>query len=80
MREILNYKIKPAWLKKEIIPLVLTMLAVALLEIWQDILLFGQEEVVGEFREIGLILLCWLVFFFILVNNPFKYNLSKLKK
>lgn len=49
------------WIKKEISPLILTIIFIFIIEIWQDVALFGVREIISESVELLLVVLAFIV-------------------
>lgn len=77
IRRLLYFKtlislLKLRWLKKELVPLIITVTVVFIIEIWQDVRLFGFREFFDEFLEFLLVILIFAVIISILSRH--KHN------
>jgi protein-S-isoprenylcysteine O-methyltransferase Ste14 len=53
--------IKPSWIKKELSSMLATIIVIFIIEIWQDVRLFGIGEIYDEFLELSLDILIFLL-------------------
>jgi len=72
IRRLLNLKayvpsLKFSWIKKEFFSLILTVIAIFIIEIWQDVALFGFRELFDEFLELSLVIMVFIVTIIIFV-------------
>jgi protein-S-isoprenylcysteine O-methyltransferase Ste14 len=73
---LLNFRsyiplLKFSWVKKEWPALTATVTAIFIIEIWQDVKLFGVEEFFDEFLEFFLIIIVFIAAIFILNHNKY---------
>ncbi|MEW6008739.1 MAG: isoprenylcysteine carboxylmethyltransferase family protein [Candidatus Omnitrophota bacterium] len=60
------FLLKLSWLKKELVPLIATITAIFIIEIWQDVKLFGFSEFFDEILELSLVILIFTAVIFLL--------------
>jgi hypothetical protein len=53
--------LKFAWIKKELSSLITVITGILIIEIWEDIKLFGRKEFLGELLELILIIVSFSI-------------------
>lgn len=73
---IVRLKLKTYWFKKELPSFLATISLIFIIEIWQDVKLFGYEELSGEVFELFLIVAIFVVIVAILTHLQSEKNIS----